>query len=61
MTLLGFYKHPEKYSSNATIQSVTNLEIVLDKTIFYPQGGGQPSDLGQNFSEDSNYIVEKAI
>src|SRR3989338_5307638 len=28
------------------IQKGNGWEIILDKTIFYPQGGGQPSDKG---------------
>ena len=30
----------------ATITSVTTKTVILDQTIFYPLGGGQPSDLG---------------
>jgi len=34
--------------------------VVLDKTTFYPGGGGQPGDMGQlSFSIDTIYPVEK--
>lgn len=31
---------------DATVQSVSGCRIILDKTAFYPQSGGQPSDQG---------------
>ncbi len=31
---------------DATVREVNGRFIVLDKTAFYPQGGGQPSDIG---------------
>jgi len=34
--------------------------VVLDRTAFYPGGGGQPSDMGQlSFTGDTVYPVEK--
>jgi Ser-tRNA(Ala) deacylase AlaX len=30
-----------------TVKDPSQISIVLDKTHFYPQGGGQPSDIGQ--------------
>lgn len=53
------------YSSNAylkeakaTIIKITDAGIVLNKTIFYPQGGGQPSDRGLITRQSDNYEVK---
>ena len=45
----------------ATITSVlpTERAIVLDRTAFYPGGGGQPCDFGTLTSEGKTYPVEK--
>jgi misacylated tRNA(Ala) deacylase len=44
--------------SDATVASVKEGKyIVLDQTIFYPKGGGQPCDTGKIVKEDMNYNV----
>jgi len=43
---------------DATVVSVTDGKyIVLDKTIFYPKGGGQPWDTGKILKENESYKV----
>jgi misacylated tRNA(Ala) deacylase len=60
--------HTDAYerSTEATIESVDRLddgawEVVLDRTVFYPGGGGQPSDAGSLTRGDGTRIaVENA-
>lgn len=42
---------------NATVTECTNNEIVLDRTAFYPEGGGQPSDRGKIFSGEEYNVI----
>jgi len=42
----------------ATVKEVGNDYIVLDKTAFYPKGGGQPADLGTLKNDSTTVDVE---
>lgn len=45
-----YYANPYRTEESATVRSCTAVkdgyELLLDRTIFYPTGGGQPCDLG---------------
>ncbi|WP_264780661.1 alanyl-tRNA editing protein [Haladaptatus sp. T7] len=41
----------------ATVERVTGNRVVLDRTLFYPEGGGQPFDTGVLESEDETWAV----
>ena len=46
-TTLLYYDDPSRYSFDAKILRIINKNlIVLDKTCFYPRGGGQEPDFG---------------
>jgi len=36
----------------AVVESSNNKELILDQTVFYPRGGGQPSDTGKIIAEN---------
>ncbi len=50
MTERLYYKNPYEFAFQAnvldTIEEDGRLGVVLDRTCFYPEGGGQPSDRG---------------
>ncbi len=45
-TDLIFYDKPHKTEFEAGIIGFYKNNVILDRTIFYPEGGGQPSDIG---------------
>ncbi|RLG46221.1 MAG: alanine--tRNA ligase, partial [Thermoproteota archaeon] len=45
-TELIFYEDPYARSFEARVVGVVGGAVVLDRTAFYPEGGGQPSDVG---------------
>jgi misacylated tRNA(Ala) deacylase len=43
--------------ANAVVASHDPRGVVLDRTIFYPQGGGQPGDRGELLLEDGSRLI----
>jgi misacylated tRNA(Ala) deacylase len=41
----------------ASVESICRDHITLNETVFYPQSGGQPSDLGVLLREKERYRV----
>jgi Ser-tRNA(Ala) deacylase AlaX len=60
-TSLLYLEHMFTYSDTAHIIAFTEYEgktaLILDKTIFYPQGGGQPSDKGHITTATASFSV----
>ena len=57
MTERFFYQDPYAAALNATITAVDGEWVALDRTVFYPQGGGQPGDTGWMGSADRARIA----
>jgi alanyl-tRNA synthetase len=45
-TELLFYKNPKQKEFEAKILKIVDNYVILDKTLFYPEGGGQKYDVG---------------
>jgi misacylated tRNA(Ala) deacylase len=57
MTELLFYTDAYLKSCEATVVSADERGTVLDRTVFYPLGGGQPGDVGSLRTEDGREVV----
>jgi Ser-tRNA(Ala) deacylase AlaX len=65
MTQLTYLKNPDLFNDKAKILEIFKTEtvwqLVLDKTIFYVQGGGQPSDTGVIKNSTGEFEVTKVF
>lgn len=64
-TKLKYFEDSYLFQSQATLLDIIQGEnfpdkqiLILDETIFYPQGGGQPSDVGFISSLDNSAVFE---
>lgn len=61
-TELLYMKNMHELTCSATIIETSSTDdktiIILNQTIFYPQGGGQPYDTGIIKSEDNSFVFE---
>ena len=57
MTELLFTKDSYAKEFDAVVTKVDGKFVVLDKTLFYPQGGGQPTDEGTLTANNTEYKV----
>ncbi len=52
-----YYKNPYQFEFEAKVLGIIDDAIILDRTAFYPEGGGQPSDIGYLTSDSSRFEV----
>lgn len=57
-----YYSHPDLDEAEAVLLDAAagGRELVLDRTIFYPEGGGQPCDLGSIEGLDLESVLENS-
>lgn len=62
-TELNYMKHMDQLSGDAKVEEVIEengrMVVILNQTIFYPQGGGQPYDIGRIQSREKIFTVEE--
>jgi alanyl-tRNA synthetase len=60
-TELLFYNEPNQTEFSARILGFYEDHIILNRTLFYPEGGGQPSDIGYLDIGDEKIRVHHAL
>ncbi len=55
-----YYDNPRAETFEAVVLNSKEGEVILDQSLFYPEGGGQPSDQGVLTTEDGSYFVKHA-
>jgi len=65
-TILQYFSGTYLLEGTATVVQVTEVdaktvELILDRTLFHPQGGGQPSDIGVITSADGQVFTVTGV
>ncbi|HIH45441.1 MAG TPA: alanine--tRNA ligase, partial [Candidatus Methanoperedenaceae archaeon] len=61
-TLGMYYDAPAQAEFRAKVVAVVNGGVVLDRTLFYPEGGGQPADHGTLYAgNESSKVLDVQI
>jgi alanyl-tRNA synthetase len=56
-----YYEQPDDMEFEAEVLDTFDGYVVLDQTLFYPEGGGQPADTGLFITRDGMIRVENTI
>jgi alanyl-tRNA synthetase len=56
-----YYEQPADFEFEAVVLDFFDGHAVMDQTLFFPEGGGQPSDTGTLVSADSMVRVESVM
>ena len=56
-----YYDLPDSSDFDAIVLDQFDEYLILDRTLFYPEGGGQPSDIGRIVSEEGITHVEHVM
>ncbi len=56
-----YYDLPDSTDFDAIVLDQFDEYLILDRTLFYPEGGGQPSDIGRIVSEEGITHVEHVM
>jgi alanyl-tRNA synthetase len=61
VTRRSYYERPIDMEFEATIVDIFDDYVILDHTLFYPEGGGQPSDTGTFVTIDAMIRVDEVV
>ena len=61
MTEELFKEAPYSKTADAKVYRVMDEGVILDRTIFYPEGGGQPGDIGSLEINGKSYPVQDTV
>ncbi len=60
-TRKSYYERPSDMEFDATVLDIFDNYVVLDATLFYPEGGGQPSDTGMLVTKSTMVRVDEVV
>lgn len=56
-----YYDLPQAYDFDAIVLDQFDEYLILDQTLFYPEGGGQPADVGKIVTEEGICKVDHVV